>query len=98
MVHFTVGDVIKNSVILGSSLNSYFWIIRHMFVDSCLIYISNYIYCKYKNDKIKIPITVLLLLFSHTFFIDVVYLGNIFTLINKKIKEKNENVKVRVLL
>lgn len=77
-------SVLKNSFLLGSELNENFWIIKHMLIASWLIYISNYICHKLKNEKLKIAIAIGLLMFPYTFFIGTVYLGSLFNMLTKK--------------
>lgn len=72
-----ITSVVKNRLLLGSELNNNFWIIRHMLLGSWLIYISNYVFNKFNNQKIRIVIAIGLLIFPYTFFIGVVYVGSL---------------------
>lgn len=92
--HINLINVVKNSIILGSELNSSFWIISHMLIGSWLIYISNYICYKLNDERIKVVIAIGLLVFPYTFFIGAVYLGSLFTMISKKAKKYSGNVLV----
>lgn len=79
-------SVVKNSFILGSELNNNFWIIKHMLLGSWLIYISNYVCCKFNKQKIKMAVAIVLLLFPYTFFIGATYAGSLLAEITKKFK------------
>lgn len=91
---YTLIEVMQNSIILGSDLNSCFWIIRHMFVASCFIYLTNYICYKYQIYVIKYIFLLAFLLFPPTYFIGCVYLGSILPKVSVEQKEKIQNKKI----
>lgn len=91
-------DVAKHSILLGSGLNSTFWVIRHMFLASCIIYISSYLENIFKCSGIRIVVLIILLVCPYTFFIGVNYLGSIIPIIYKKIKGENKKLAVIVIV
>lgn len=70
-------SVIKNSVTLGNQLNSTLWVIRHMYIASCLIYLTKYISFRLRKDlfALEIIVSVSMICCPYTSFIGCCYIG-----------------------
>lgn len=76
---YDILDVLKYSLVMSKQMNRVFWVIRHMFAASCLIYSVNYLETKIDNNRIVFLIRVVAncvcLMTPYTFFIGVCLLG-----------------------
>lgn len=93
-------DVVKNSILLDNSLNETFWVIRHMFIASCLIYGSNYMCQRMRRgvDLIKIVLSVAFIMFPPTFFIGVCWAGSCVEVVLKKASGKESNCILKIIV
>lgn len=96
-LHFR--DVIFSAILLDKTLNSTFWVIRHMFVASALIYCANYISQKVERNLqgLGIVATGLLILYPSTFFIGTCCVGACFDGILEKVTDKRMETHLKTL-
>lgn len=81
-------DVIVNASLLGTGLNETFWVIRHIFVSSILIYsikLLEFKLCRCLNIT-RLFITLVLIAIPQTFFIGVCCVGFSLNYLIKKIR------------
>lgn len=92
-------DVIISAVSLDKTLNSTFWIIRHMLAAFVLIYVVNYVNQKTEGKlrALGIVATGLLVLYPSTFFIGICCMGAYFDVILEEMANKRMENSLKVL-
>lgn len=84
-------SVIKNSITLGNQLNSTLWVIRHMYIASCLIYLTKYVSFRLRKDLfvLEIVVSVLMICCPYTSFIGCCYIGMCLEKMSKMCEENS---------
>lgn len=97
---YSICDVLYNSFTLGKGLNPMFWVIRHMFLASIILYFVSYIENKFSKRAYKaigIIISLLILSYAPTLFVGACLLGRYLSDIVTCISAKKTTRKMTII-
>lgn len=97
---YSKADVLKNSILMDNKMNMVFWVIRHMFIASALIYCVNFISLKIPKYALilRIAVTCVLFCVRSALFIGVCFLGTWVDYLESKMNRESSVLKILTMI